>query len=133
MTYLLDTSVIIALLRGDAAAADFLADHETDTFTTSAICAFEIQSGINRLPPDDAIRHRAKVDRVFAAFAQVYPFDQEQAQSAGTIHATLAQKGGHIGDIDVLIAGAAIASGATLVTQDARHFSRVAGLDMVTL
>lgn len=131
--YLLDTSVIIALLRSDAAVTNFLQTHETDECTTSCICAFELASGVHRLKPEDAARHRGEVDRVLAKLGDVYPFDQEQAQAAGKIHAALAKSGGQIGDIDVLIAAAAIATGATLVTRNAKHFSRVAGLDVVTV
>lgn len=48
MNYLLDTSVIIGILRGKAEAENFIADHIDDNFSTSCICEAEIAEGIYR-------------------------------------------------------------------------------------
>lgn len=130
MTYLLDTSIIIALLRNDAVVVDFLSAHETDEITTSTVCVFEIMSGLYRLKPEETTRHTIDIRRVFSSFTHIVPFDQEQAEMAGKIHAALSKKGIRVGDIDGLIAAAAIATGATLVTRNTKHFSRIEGLDM---
>ena len=59
---------------------------------------------------------------------QVVPFDEEDARAAGRVRAELAAAGTPIGAYDILIAGQAVRSGATLVTADSREFARVRGL-----
>jgi tRNA(fMet)-specific endonuclease VapC len=56
------------------------------------------------------------------------PFDEEDAQEAGTVRAELEIAGKPIGAYDVLIAGHARRRGATLVTTNVGEFDRVAGL-----
>ena len=56
------------------------------------------------------------------------PFDRDSAVAAATIRAQLEQQGTPIGQIDVLIAGTALAFQATPVTQNVKEFSRVSGL-----
>jgi tRNA(fMet)-specific endonuclease VapC len=57
-----------------------------------------------------------------------WPFDAEDAQEAGDIRAALQRAGTPIGPYDILIAAQARRRGATLVTANAREFSRVPGL-----
>lgn len=59
---------------------------------------------------------------------QVLNFDTDDAREAGEIRATLERAGTPIGPYDVLIAAQARRRGATLVTANAREFSRVPGL-----
>jgi tRNA(fMet)-specific endonuclease VapC len=58
-------------------------------------------------------------------------FDREAALAAAKIRAELEQQGTPIGQMDVLIAGTAIALQATLVTHNIKEFSRVSGLTIV--
>jgi tRNA(fMet)-specific endonuclease VapC len=64
----------------------------------------------------------------FAAAVEVAPFDENAAREFGRIGNILAECSTPIGDFDVLIAGHAVALRCTLVTNNARHFSKVPGL-----
>ena len=57
-------------------------------------------------------------------------FDNSAAEKFGAIAAALATAGEHIGQMDTLIAGHAMAVHATLVTNNQRHFSKVNGLKL---
>jgi tRNA(fMet)-specific endonuclease VapC len=58
----------------------------------------------------------------------VLAFDQVAANRFGAVAATLANEGVPIGHMDTLIASHALSVGATLVTNNSRHFSKVSGL-----
>lgn len=58
----------------------------------------------------------------------VVELTREDAREAGRIRAELALIGTPIGPFDVLIAGQALARGATLVTHNVSEFTRVGGL-----
>ena len=60
----------------------------------------------------------------------VIPFDEDVAQTAGEIRAAVKAAGTPIGPYDLLIAAHAVRLGATLVTANAREFSRVPGLKL---
>jgi predicted nucleic acid-binding protein len=51
-----------------------------------------------------------------------------KTRAAGRVRAELVAAGTPIGAYDILIAGQAVRSGATLVTADSREFARVRGL-----
>ena len=75
----------------------------------------------------DAARRRAQLDRLLEVVT-VLPFGPHEARTAAKIRATLEAAGTPIGPMDTLIAGAALAHGATLVSHNVREFSRVEGL-----
>jgi tRNA(fMet)-specific endonuclease VapC len=52
-------------------------------------------------------------------------FDEDDARTAGSVHAALKQRGKPIGSYDVLLAGQAINRKLTLVTANTSEFSRV--------
>ena len=70
----------------------------------------------------------AAVVEAFLAVAHTAPWDERAADEHGRIRATLAGKGQRIGDFDEMIAAHALALRAIVVTDNVRHFSRVAGL-----
>ena len=60
--------------------------------------------------------------------SRALPWDEAAATQFATIAADLQKAGTQIGSMDAMIAGHAVATGAVLITNNARHFSRVAGL-----
>lgn len=133
MIYLLDTSTLINLLRKKKNVYDFIASHESDTFVTSTLCAFELFSGVYRLPKKEQNKHKSEVNSLISSLYEVIPFTREQADIAGNIHAELNTKGERLEDLDVLIAGAALSSRATLITSNTKHFSRISSLPLLAL
>jgi len=58
----------------------------------------------------------------------VVPFDQRAADRFAAVAASLARRGEPIGTFDTLIAAHALSLGLTFVTNNLKHFERVAGL-----
>ena len=129
MTYLLDTNVVVALLRNEPAVVRerlrrALADGAT--ILVSTVVLLELWYGVAR-----SGRPRENADRVRAFLAgdvAVVPFDEADAALAGELRAAIEAAGQPIGPYDLLIAAQARRVGATLVTANAAEFARVPGL-----
>ena len=79
------------------------------------------------MPPEAANPRLAALAALLRPM-QVLPFDSECAFQAAHIRAELEAAGTPIGPHDTLIAATALRYQATLVTRNAREFSRVQGL-----
>lgn len=128
MNYLLDTNAWSAVLKETSPPlSEQLHATDPSRIMMSAVVWFELQWGLAYAPP-------AKRDKLLARVAAlmedvpVTPFGDEAATAAARVHASLRRAGTPIGAYDVLIAGHAIALGATLVTNNTSEFERVPGL-----
>lgn len=128
MSLLLDTSACVDVLKGHPLVCARMAAVSPVDCAASAVTAFELFSGIQRSPQPE--RERKKLERFFAVVG-VVPFDTAAATRAATIRFELEKAGMKIGPYDLLIAGQALATGRTLVTNNTREFARVSGLDLV--
>ena len=123
MRWLLDTNVVIEVLRGNAAVLARLRARAPGDVGVSAIVMHELFYGAFR-----SARVEANVARVDGLRFAVAAFEREDARAAGAVRAALAATGAGIGPYDVLIAGQALARGAVLVTHNVWEFGRVEGL-----
>ena len=123
--YVLDTNTLSYFFRGEGRVADRLLAVSPSDVAIPAVVLFEIETGIARSP--QAARRREQLDRALGA-VRILPFGQREARTAATIRARLEAAGRRLGPYDVLIAGTALAHGATLVTRNVREFRRVPGL-----
>jgi tRNA(fMet)-specific endonuclease VapC len=76
-------------------------------------------------------RKSGRIHRAIDAFlpgVDALPFDGAAAAEFGAVGAAHAASGVPVGQLDTLIAAHALARDATLVTNNERHFSKVAGL-----
>jgi len=73
-------------------------------------------------------RHKTLVDEFVKRLDEVLPWDQNAVDATVEVKSKLTKAGTTIGENDTAIAGHAIASGCTLVTNNVREFSRVVGL-----
>ncbi len=123
MLYLLDTNVVVALLKQRQRVWERLRAHRRRDFGVSAIVSHELFFGAY---------HGDRQDETLAGIDAlrfpVIDFTVANARQAGEIRAALAAAGTPIGPYDVLIAGQALARDVTLVTRNVREFSRVPGL-----
>lgn len=133
MSYLLDTSILIDLLRQKSEAWDFLHTISKNIITTSSICEAETYEGIYREKQENIETKRKIFLKLLEEFTKVIVFDSDQAEIAGKIRAALSLKGSLIGDIDILIAAAAISQNATLVTKNLNHFQKILGLQLLSI
>lgn len=133
MVYLLDTSVLIDLLRQKPEAWEYLRSIRKETITTSSICEAEVYEGIYREKPENFLLRKGIFLNLLSKLTKITIFDSEQGEITGKIRADLSLKGSLIGDLDVLIAAAAISQNATLVTKNPAHFQKIPGLQVTNL
>lgn len=133
MNYLLDTTILIDLLRQKEEDWNFLSEHPKDKFLTSCICEAETWEGVYREKEKNFVAKEKALQSLLASLFKILPFDSTQSQIAGRIRAKLSLKGELTGDLDVLIAAAALANGAVLLTKNPKHFSRIKDLEIHSL
>ena len=124
MRYLLDTNAVIDVIRGAGSRVELrLRRQEPSRVGVSAVVLHELYFGAYRSTRWEG--NLAVVEQIGLA---VVDLTREDAREAGRVRAALALRGTPIGPFDVLIAGQALARGATLVTHNIREFERVDGL-----
>ncbi|MFM6040895.1 MAG: type II toxin-antitoxin system VapC family toxin [Sphaerospermopsis kisseleviana] len=126
--YVLDTNTLIYYFKGQGQVAENLANVSAQEISIPTIVLFELQVGIAKSnSPAKRIQQLQKL----LSRVNLVLFDREAALAAAKIRAELEQQGTPIGQMDVLIAGTAIALQSTLVTHNVKEFSRVSGLTIV--
>lgn len=89
----------------------------------SAVTRAELAYGLKRLPPG----HRLNIAvRQFLKIVRALSWDAEAADFYAEIRHQLVTAGEPIGEMDVMIAAHSLAAGAVLVTNNTRHYERIA-------
>jgi tRNA(fMet)-specific endonuclease VapC len=125
----LDTNVVIATIneRVPHVRARFIQTlADGIAVGISAIVLFELWYGIAK--SQRQADNTADLADFLSLDITPWPFDAEDAREAADIRAALERAGTPIGPYDILIAAQTRRRGATLVTANAREFSRVPGL-----
>jgi tRNA(fMet)-specific endonuclease VapC len=126
--YMLDTDTVSYLIRGTSPVLDArVARARPDELCISAITRGELLYGLKL--KSGAHRLAKLVDQLLVRM-QSLPWDDGCATHFASIAADLHKAGTPIGSMDALIAGHAMSVGAILVTNNARHFSRVTALQV---
>jgi tRNA(fMet)-specific endonuclease VapC len=126
--YVLDTNAVSALMKGTGAFVERLAAVEPANVAIPQPVLAEIAYGIQRLP--DSKRRKAlqgRFELICSELARA-EWTDEVSQAYGRIKANLERRGTKIEDFDAAIAAHALAVGATLVTANLDHMTRVPGL-----
>jgi tRNA(fMet)-specific endonuclease VapC len=129
MDYLLDTNACIALINERPPTVRTRLHKVSTTgshILVSSITVFELWYGVDKSAKHDF--NRKRLETFLSGPILVLPFEDDDAQAAGSLRVTLEATGKPIGAYDLLIAGQAIRHGLTLVTSNVREFSRVKGL-----
>jgi len=126
--YVLDTNTLIYYFKGQGQVAENFANVSAQEISIPTIVLFELQVGIAK---SNSPAKRTQQLQELMSRVNLVLFDREAALGAAKIRAELEQQGTPIGQMDVLIAGTAIALQATLVTHNIKEFSRVSGLTIV--
>jgi tRNA(fMet)-specific endonuclease VapC len=124
--FMLDTDSVSFALRGQGGVAARILDRRPSEICISALTLAELRYG--------AARRKSKklhelID-VFTSNIAVVSFDDICAAHFGVVASDLADRGSPIGEFDALIAAHALAMRLTLVTNNVKHFARVAGLNV---
>jgi tRNA(fMet)-specific endonuclease VapC len=92
----------------------------------SLITYYEILSGLK-------YRDAQKQLEKFLAFSklnQIIPLTEKSVKTSAKIYADLRKKGTPVDDIDLLIAGVAIANDLVLITHNQKHFGKIEELEL---
>jgi tRNA(fMet)-specific endonuclease VapC len=122
--YLLDADTVSYALRGQGQVATRILGHAPSDLCISAITLAELRFGAEA-------KKSQKLRRAIRSFVKdvgVVPFDEAAAERFAEVAADLAEGGTPIGVFDTLVAAQALALGLVVVTNNTRHFERVAGL-----
>lgn len=126
--YMLDTDTVSYLIRGRMPSLDArMAAVQPENLCISAVTRGELLYGLKL---KEGAHRLAQVTDQLLRRLKCLPWDEDAATRFASIAAALHKAGSQIGSMDVMIAGHALAAGAVLVTNNARHFSRVTGLNI---
>lgn len=125
LKYLLDTNIIIYVLKRRPAEVLKLFNTNASRMAISSITLSELIYGAEKSPN---VSKNLEVIEEFISHLDVLPYDAKASQHYGQIKAALERKGEIIGENDIHIAAHAISQGLTLVTNNLREFKRVANL-----
>ncbi len=124
--FALDTNTVIYYFKGVGGVAERLLATPPYDVALPSIVVYELERGVLKSGSEGRREQ-------FAAFLDAFtilPLGRAEAETAARIGGALELRGLPIGPMDVLIAGTALAHGATLVTRNLREFSRVEGLKL---
>lgn len=129
MNYLLDTNVVVALLRNKPTTVrDRYREAEASGayLAVSSIVLFELWYGVVK---SSQTQQNTELLRIFLSGGlDLLDFDDQDAQAAGVVRGALEKAGTPIGAYDLLIAGQALRRGLIVATANMAEFSRVGGL-----
>lgn len=108
--------------RNRADALAFLSANPEMPLYTSRICWSELAEGVVS----------ADIVNELLRDYSILEIDEDVAWQTSRVARLLRGAGRHIGDNDCWIAGTALSKGLALVTRNAKHFTRVTGLECVT-
>lgn len=122
--YMLDTDTVSYALRGHGRVGARILEHKPSELCISAITLAELRFGADR-------RESKKLHKLIDTFTDsvtALAFDAHAADHFGRLASDLAERGKPIGAFDTMIAAHALAQKLTLITNNAKHFGRAAGL-----
>jgi tRNA(fMet)-specific endonuclease VapC len=121
---LLDTSFLIDLMNGDAAAVEKARELEADLVQQrlSAMTLFELYYGVGRVT--DSAAEREQIEKVLAS-KPVHPADTAVMRKAGRLAGELASEGDPVADGDVIIGATAAVVDQPVLTRNVEDFERL--------
>jgi predicted nucleic acid-binding protein len=123
---ILDTDHCIAILRGQLDLRQHISAEEE--LATTAISVAELTHGASRSQRRDD--NLARVEVLLSAL-NILPFDESAGRRFGCLKAELEAKGELLDDLDLQIASIALENNSPLLTNNHKHFKRVAGLRLL--
>ena len=125
----MDTDWAIDYLHRADSAVRRLEDLLLDGIGLSIVSLAELYEGLARSRNPDS---DAEALGLFLEAVDVVPLDDAACRIFGEERARLREEGNLIGDMDILIGATAISRKLTLLTNNTRHFERMASLNIVS-
>jgi len=125
---LLDTDTLSYFFKKEKDVVDKVDKYlqEFGYVNISVVTYYEVMNG---LLYKDARRQLEKFE-TFISLNTIIPLSENIARKSAEIYAELRKTGKSIGHNDILIAGTAIENDMVLITNNANHFNRIAGLEI---
>lgn len=122
--YMLDTDIASYVIKSRyPEIQDRLAQLDASHVCISAVTRAELMFGLKRLPGE----HRLQVlARRFLKTVKVLPWAEDAADFYAEIRHQLSTERQQIGDLDMMVAAHSLAVAAILVTNNTRHYARIA-------
>jgi tRNA(fMet)-specific endonuclease VapC len=127
MMFALDTNTLIYFFKGLGRVKDRLLAVAPSDVAIPSVVLYELEVGISQA--GQSSKRRSQLDMLLAV-VNVLPLDLNAAKRAAELNSVLRKAGMPIGPMDTLIAGTALAYGATLVTHNTDEFRRVRSLTL---
>lgn len=127
LTYLLDTNIVIYVLKRRPIKVLEIFNRNASRMAISSITLSELMYGAEK-----SIHFDKNLEAIeeFVSHLEVLPYDSKASQHYGKIKAKLEKKGQIIGENDLHIAAHAISQGLILVTNNLKEFKRVPQLGL---
>ena len=130
LNYLLDTDILVNLLRGDAETIENMEQKNVTVSdaSTSVLSIFELMEGA----------YLANSERELVATMdlinnlQILDLNKRIASEAGKISSSLKKKGKSIGIGDILIGATAVVENKILVTRNTKHFLVISNIKIIS-
>jgi tRNA(fMet)-specific endonuclease VapC len=119
-----DTDMTSLLVRKNPSVIKNLIKHEDNEICISVITYAELCFGLQKKGSEKLY---TEVSAILEKLS-IIDFDSSQSELYGKIRLKLEKSGTPIGDMDMLIAAAALSAGAILVSHNRKHFSKIDGL-----
>lgn len=120
--FALDTNTVIHFFKGAGRVSERLLRVPPSEIGIPAVVVYELEVGV--AGSTQSAKRRHQLDDLLSAVT-ILPFGEGAARRAAEIETGLRKIGLPIGPVDTLIAGTALATGATLVTHNVAEFRRV--------
>jgi predicted nucleic acid-binding protein len=130
MRYLIDTDWAVWWLRGRPEVVERLRDLRSEGLAISAVTLGELLTGVHR--SSDRTQREAALQG-FLRRVTVLPFGEDTAARWGAENARLLSAGERIAEFDLAIAATALEHDLVLLTENRKHYDRVAGLALRSL
>lgn len=125
--YILDTNTLIYFFKGIGNVAGILLSKSPKDISIPSIALYELEVGIAKSTKPNKRRKQLKS---LISKIDISSFGAKEAEVVAMIRANLESKGTLIGPYDILIAGTALSTNATLVTHNIKDFKKVNGLNI---
>lgn len=126
--YLLDSSVVIAYVKGKREVVNFIDEINNIEISSSYIVMCELCEGLERV---NDRKSEEVIIGYLESLGKLYGIDAKTAMAFGKVRSDLKKEGQIIEDMDILIASTCLAHDLTLLTLNLKHFKRIVGLKVV--
>ena len=121
---MLDTDTVSLVVRKNPSVIKNIIKHEDDEICISAISYAELRFGLEKKGSERLFN---EVGDILGKLS-IIDFNGSQSEHYGKIRLKLEKAGTPLGDMDMLIAAAALSTGAILVSHNVKHFSKIEGI-----